>query len=308
MLFLLALLGTTLLANGASAQVDAAGEVEIGVEFFGVGNATRAGDWTGIRILLKDLGDEVRDVAIRLHQLDPDGDTTLHQREVILTPGVSLGAWLYAVMPWSLSPSDAITITVHEADMSGDHPIVGRQIGYERISPKRVVAPDQAMIGVVGRETFGLLQYEERGRSQSEDSITGHELTRIVHSIAVEDLPTEWMGLAPFETIVWTEGDPNLLATGSSAQAITEWVMRGGHLIVVMEPVGDGWFTNTNPLRELLPDVRVTRHEEADLEPYRGLLSRPHEEFKDVPMPTSTVLNTFSPNDDAEAHADPINA
>lgn len=291
-------------ASHAFAQGPEAGneEVEIEAQYFGVGNTIRAGDWAGVRVILRDLSDEPRDVAVRLHMTDPDGDTALLQRVITLTPGRDLATWMYAKMPWSIGPSQALMLTVHEADVSGAEPVVMRQIGYERISPQRVVSPSQSLLGVVGRETFGLLQYEERGRAQEDESIVSHERTRIVHGISHDraELPTEWMGLMPFETIVWTEGDPNLFPQLAMAQALREWVLRGGHLVIVMEPVGDGWFTANNPLRDILPDVTPIRHEEVDLEPYRYLLTRPKPEFDRMDMPGDSVVHSFSVNDSAD--------
>ncbi|MEQ9617499.1 MAG: hypothetical protein RLN60_05630 [Phycisphaerales bacterium] len=290
-------------ASAATAQFDpASGEVEISVDYFGVGDIVRPGDWAGIRLSLNDLGDEPRDVSIRLHAADPDGDTALFQREILLTPGAPAGTWLYMPLPWSLSGSNPLTITVHEADVSGERPVIGRQIAYERVVPKRVASPDNPMIAIVGRETFGLLQYEERGRRQQDESVTSHDLVRVVHSIdpALYGLPTEWLGLAPFEAMVWTEGDPNLLPRLSHAEAIREWVNRGGHLVIVMEPVADGWFAASNPLADLLPDVTVVRHEEASLEPYRDLLVRPRDEYKNIRLPSQTVVHSFVKNPGAE--------
>lgn len=252
-------------------------EVGIAVEAFGVGEVVRAGEWGGVRLALTDFGDRPRAVAVRLHIPDPDGDTAFVQRIVTLNPGLRQGVWLYALLPWRTERTVAFTVTVHEFDVnaSGDDEAsgVGRQLAADRIAPQNVLPPSRPAIGVLGRSPAGgLIAYELPSPSDQTLAATAHELVRIVLDLTPQSLPDRWIGLAQFETLVWLAGDPASLSE-AQAGALTEWVQRGGRLVLTLPAAGQAW-TNprTNPLHSILPSVEAVRREGVNLADHAALL------------------------------------
>jgi hypothetical protein len=278
----------------------AADEVGIGVESFGVGGVVREGDWAGIRLVLSDRGDRPRAVAVRLHLPDPDGDTALMQRTVTLNPGLAQGVWLYGAFPWDLTTSTTFAITVHEFDVNaaGDDPAigVGQQLAADRVAPNIVVPRSRPMFGVVGRSpAAGLTLYENPGPLGQDSPSTSHDLLRPVFDLTPESLPDRWMGLASLESLIWIAGEPSLLSE-SQAQAIREWVHRGGHLVVSVPSVGQSWTSpRANPIHGLLPSVEMRRREGVDLSRHAALL----QPRAGVALPSDATIHELIPVGDA---------
>jgi len=275
------------------------GEVEIAVGEFGVGGVARAGDWTGLRLELTDRTDAPRDAVVRLRLPDPDGDIAMIQRTVTLNPGRTQSVWLYTRTPFSLDPGSVYTVTVREATRTGDEFVAGRQIGAARIGPMQVVGANlgAAMIGLIGRDTMGLDQYETLAPGR-DYAATAHEPVRLVPDLTPLGMPDAWMGLAPFESVVWTEEDPAQLRL-DQAEAIQAWIRRGGHLVVVLPSIGQAWTNErSNRLFDLMPEARVIRREGVDLNRHQPLLTA----GRDLPLPQDAVVHTFRPDPGASVN------
>lgn len=283
------------------APAPAPDEIGIAVESFGVGGTAREGEWAGVRLVLTDLGDRPRAVAVRLHLPDPDGDTALMQRTVTLNPGLAQGVWLYGVMPWGLSGSSTFTVTVHEFDVnaaSADPAVgVGAQLAAERIAPRVAIERSRPLLGVLGRSPAAGLTFYENPAPQSQDTpSTSHELTRVVVDLAPEAMPDRWMGLATYGTLAWLSGEPSALSE-SQAEALREWVLRGGHLVVSLPSAGQSW-TNprANPIHDMLPAVEVRRIDGVDLASHAALL----QPRGGVALPPDATVHQLIPAPDAE--------
>lgn len=291
-------------APPASAQTDVPSEIQIEVERFGVGGSIRPGDWAGVRIRINDSAPKAREVALRLSpRVDPDGDTPIYQRDVTTNPGQWQGAWLYWRVPFWFDQTDVVVISAHEAleagsaDRTGAISVgaapTGRLLGQIRVSPKGYSPADVGMLALVGNRPMSLTRYSVRNLGERWRPL-GHELQELV-TMTPADLPDRWMGYAPFESIVWGGGEPGEVR-GERAVALKDWVNRGGHLVIVLPPVGENW---TNPsaseLNDLLPRVTVRRREGVDLEPYRPLLA----DSRRPRLPKDTVLHEFIPAPDA---------
>lgn len=291
------------LARGQGVQ--SAGPVTAEVRFFGVGAHVRPGDVAGVQVELTDAGSGKvsRRVLVQLHQRDVDGDELLAQRETTLTVGVARSLWLYMWVPWSTSSTSDFTLSIKELapSESPGSPEVGNLLLAKRVRPNQVNATLEPMIAIVGREDAGLSQYrlEDRNRPGNPPSVW-HEATDVVGGIEPRWLCDQWMGLAPFEAIVWTAGDPDELTEGRD-EALIEWVRRGGHLVIVPPVVGSTWFAPRNPLASIMPAVDVTRFEGRSLEPYRNLLTVP-EVANERNLPNSTVLYSFAAQTNAGPH------
>src|SRR5690606_1199411 len=117
----------------------------------------------------------------------------------------------------------------------------------------------EGMIAVMGRRGAGLEAYTVRDDSGTPTPTT-HELTNVVTGIVPEQAPDAWMGWAPYEALVWIDGDPTELRADQAA-ALREWIHRGGRLIVVLPSVGQLWLNNANPLLDIMPAMEVMRRE-----------------------------------------------
>lgn len=288
-------------ANGVGGAVQRQGSVEVSVRQFGVGGVVRPGDWAGVELNLKQIvaGSPLR-IAVQIHKRDPDGDTLLVRREVSLGQGADRAVWLYVPIDWGLRSSDPLTVTVRELsdEATGDEVAIGRQIEATSIFPQTVARATESLIGVVGLESFGIEQYELMAvlRSQPERVRTGHGEYQVVTGITPTDLPDRWMGLVPYEIIIWSESSLGGL-TESRANAIEEWIQRGGHLVIVPDQINSEWFSSDNPLRRVLPVGEFQRREDIDLDQFHNLFIRPQ---VDVTLPDRTVGYIFTPEVDAD--------
>jgi hypothetical protein len=274
------------------------GEVAITAPWFGVGGVVRPGDWTGIRLALTDIGDRQRDVLIRITMPDPDGDYMMWERVVTTNPGVTQPLWMYVRLPWRFSRGDSLTVTAYAAieqagsataGESGWSHAAGRLLGSTRIAPRQVITKTTGLMGIVGSRPMGLMRYS--GVPNIEHLPAGHERYELVQRLDPDILPDRWIGLAPFETIVWNEASPAGLGT-ERADALREWIMRGGHLVVVLPRLGQVWTDPVNnPLHDLMPRVAVRRLEGVDLAGFAPLISK----VADMPMPRDEILHIFTP-------------
>lgn len=302
--------GTAVLSGGADAAAQPAPaqgtqEVTIELEQFGYGDCVRECDWAGVSLVFSDpLADKPRNVEVRLAIRDDDGDTQYRARRMALSMGARVRAWLYLRIPKQTTATSVFTVSIHEVnDTPGGAGTVGRQLAFTRVTPRRVIGPNnddgfRNMIGVIGRRTLGLEQYELRAPDGSVLP-TANEPSVVIGGLGQDgsrQLPDQWEGLAPYEVIVWTEGGPESLED-PRPQALREWVNRGGHLVVVLPAVGSTWFNASSPLKDLMPLVKVNRVEDQSLEAFRGLLCGGG--AVTGVLPGKTVVQSFEPLPDA---------
>ncbi len=306
---------------GSSRAPETLGEVAIEVRQVGLRKA-RPGEWCGFQVQLTDSAAKARDVFVRVEIKDPDGDRAVMQRYAVLNPNTKQHVWLYAWLPFG--PRD-FRFTVHEAeDRAGaigesgsggaagvgggtiDRYRAGRRIGslFYTLPSSSAVDSGTSLIAVLGAPTAGLDQYTGVRSTASNDNAcpTAHGLTETITGLRPDDLPDRWMGLAQFEALVWTgreAGEQPGNLREPQAEAIREWVRRGGHFIVVLPSIGQTWYGVTagasgasaalNPLADIMPDVRPKVNEGVPLEPYRQLLTA----SQTAPMPRNAVVHTF---------------
>ena len=306
----LALIGVPLLPLSlASAQPsqagEATGELELSADQFGLGNASRAGGWIALRARFRDNTDRPREIILQAELRDADGDRPIYRRVVTANPGRWQQATLYVYLPYRLDPSRGIRLTAREATgqdtavTESDDPDApqrataraGRLIAEATAMPGQVLTDYEGVLAIVGDTTHGLSLYASAFNS-SAFSPLAHERTEIVSRIAPLDLPDRWMGLAPFEILVWAGGDPADLGPERS-RALREWVERGGHLVIVVtvENLASWTTSQNNLLRDLFPAAQVRAAEGVDLNTYRNLITR------DVTLglPRAALVHTFEP-------------
>lgn len=286
--------------SATNAPPNAPQEVSIGVGFsgvFGVGDVVRPGDWAGILLVINDTHDQPRNLAVRVSMPDPDGDTIERQRVIASTPGRDQSVWMYVRLPFSFTQGSLLTVSVHEVqgEAAGARTEIGRTLSWTRVQAREVVDAEDALIGVIGRGQYGLDQYENAtGRGNS--IRTSHEMIQIVSGIAPATMPDQWLGLMPYETLVWSDPPPRELGESPNdprPRALRQWVEGGGHLVVLLPTIGETWFAPNNPLADLLPAVTPERLEGVEYEPYRRLLT--DRESDGLPLPGQQVIHVFEP-------------
>lgn len=298
-----ALLGAV--AAPARAQiVGEGGEIQISAPWFGVGGAVRAGDWTGIRLAIEDSAERQREVLLRISLTDADGDRVLYEANVTTNPGVAQQQWMYVNLPPRFRASDVLQVqafaAVEQASPDPTEParfVAGRLLATTRLQAREagLIARTEGLIGVVGARTMGLSRY--MGLPGAVGLPGAHERSMVVTWRDADAMPDRWMGLASYDVVVWNDPPPGSLGT-ARAQALRDWVMRGGHLVVVLPRTGQSWTDEVNnPLFDITPRVRVERRESVDLEPLRALVTTDAR----VVMPKAETLQVFTPAGGASA-------
>lgn len=277
------------------------GEIQVRIATFGIGNRPRPGDWVGVRVELNSRSDRRRDVLVTWSIQDAEGDIARSGRAIVPEPGQWRSVWLYGRLPFTARAGTLFEFNVYEAvqrTMGDGHVeyVPGRQVGGTRVPvPMGAISSDASIIGVVGTRTVGLEQYMVRLPNMA-FSPTGHEPIEVISGLKTTDIPDRWFGLMPLETLVWTasgpEGEPRDLTEGQ-AEAIRQWVQHGGgHLVIVLPAVGQGWLgRRDHPLASIMPAARVEMREGVSLEPYRRLLTSK----TDAVVPQKAVVNVLEP-------------
>jgi len=234
------------------------GDVGVALDQFGLNSIYRPGEMVGIRLELSVPTDspleEATGVWVQWEVPNADGDIAEYGQPRTLTKGRPSQVWLYAPLPPEAAGS-VWSVRVYEF-RDGRR---GRELGGLRISPPAPGFSDEELmmtsfIGVVGDNQMGLNQYTF-GMVNMRNVVTAHENTRVVFGLRPEDLPDRWEGLMLLEALAWAGELPQDLSA-AQAEAIREWVRRGGHFIISLpedtNPWGLGDVGKTD-LQDLLP-------------------------------------------------------
>jgi len=280
-------------AGGVGGGVGVGGEIELTLVQAGVGGFSRSGEWCGLELGVLDRGAVPRNVLLRWAVTDPDGDTARFETVVATTPGRAARAWMYVYLPHGQDFSTSV-VTAHVAEESsgvfggGDGGgaglggvTAGRLLGGVELRSLQVEPAGSEVIGVIGRRSVSIDQYTRSRLTVATGQVVdqAHGAVRVTQ-IEATNLPTRWHGLASFRTLVWVDTDgayDPLRLTSEQASALSEWVRRGGHLVVVMPAVAQPWFgVQQNRLwnNGLLPAATATSHESVPLEPIWPAIGR----------------------------------
>jgi hypothetical protein len=282
------------------------GEIDLTVRSFGVGNNARPGEWIGVWVEISDHADKARNVIVRIVDRDLDGDDALMQRTIVTNPGATQRVWLYMRLPfgdasstdYDLTASDAVASGSGEGDAQQYSP--GRLLGTLRYTVPTSAAVPMGIgtLPVVGPHGSGLEQYmwvPDTTGGFPKYALTGHEFTKVSTGLNLASLPDRWQGYSGITALAWTSAaseDNPLNLRKDQADAIREYVKRGGHFVIVLPNVGQNWLAQpNNALAEILPAAKVTRTEGVSLEKYRTLLTGDTE----VAYPAESVVHSFAP-------------
>lgn len=278
--FLLLLVGIGGCADRTPPGQAQRGTVTVTLDQFGVGSRYRPGAMTGIRVELLSGLDEAGTVFVQWEVPNVDGDIAEYGRTVALTPGMPQILWLYAPLSPRVSAESVWPVRVFMMN-DGQR---GREVGGALISPdatKRGAATRLAassLLATIGAADVGLNDYSF---PQMQQAIRpANENTYVVPGIRPNELPDRWEGLRAFDAVVWsTDVQPTPGLTIDPAQALHDYIERGGHFIIVLPPEGDPWGlaqpVNRPPiLGSLLPTSAPTRHEDVPVEILQPILSK----------------------------------
>ncbi|MEM1185424.1 MAG: hypothetical protein AAGI53_10550 [Planctomycetota bacterium] len=287
----------------------ASGAFELRVVRVGPGGLARRGGWTGVLVEARDRGLQQREIVLRVSVEDRDGDDAHFDRVVASNPGFDQSFWVYARLP---SSGGSLTLSAYSAtetvvDPNAPEGLRGFDAGAlltrTPVDLSRAVVSGEGMYAVVGPNDFGLRQYSA-GSGQSgpreNASPAGHEPTRVATGLAAQELPDRWQGLEPIEVLAWGSDELPSGLTGDQARALREWVLRGGHLVVVLGATDGVWLSEVdNPIHDMMPVIAPPlRREGVDLSLYQGLLTiQPSRD-----LPDSAVVRSFRHADDAGAY------
>ncbi|MEM1098852.1 MAG: hypothetical protein AAGH92_08680 [Planctomycetota bacterium] len=234
-------------AGAGLAQLDRL-SLSVAPEDIGVGGYVRPGQWTPMRVTLDNPSADDVEVTLTWPVRDADGDIAEAQRTAVINAQRTEQMWLYAPLPMNARPETPWTLRVD----SGDTDAQGRSVGLAdpvtvRLDPGRWLPPGTGAIAVMSGQDLGLDDYARQS--------TQHEAIQLIQDVSLEDLPDAPHGLAGLDAIVWTAdtgADPADPTVSSAVlTALREYVLRGGHLVVVLPRVGQTW--TQSPLADLLP-------------------------------------------------------
>ena len=271
----------------------ALGPSQRGAKQFGFGGVYRRGDIIGVCIELtanpQGALEDVTSAWVQWEVPNADGDIVEYGRPVTLTKGQTREYWLYGRLPNNASTNSVWPVRVYEYD-DGRR---GRELGGLRLSPPAgmSVEPMVSLVGVVGRDQLGLASLR---RTQASGLIvyTSHDDTRAVFGIRPSDFPDAWEGLSPYEAIAWSGALPADLSS-VQADALREWVRRGGHLIISLPEDTNPWGlgeSGVSVFEDIMPRTTPRKDEEVLLSELLPVLSKERE----LPQRTNPIDGLLS--------------
>ncbi len=244
--------------NAQGPEIDPVDQVGITINAFGVGGAARAGSWLGLNVSVISEGTP-RAAVIVWEMGDPDGDIAEITTDIVLNPGMNVSAWLYGRLSYRDTLNTEWTLNVYPLDEDGNR--INEVLGTHRFRATNLADSSVSFIGVLGMRPAGLGGYAFNVKSGAHP-VGASERTEIITGIPIAGLPTRWMGLQQYEALVWIDPDPVNLRSEQAA-ALTEWVRRGGRLVIVVPELTQKW--EMTLLTPILPEVEFLTLEDQEI-------------------------------------------
>ncbi len=210
----------------------------------GVSGFVRPGQWTPLRVTVDNPSIDDLELRFTWSVRDADGDEVAAQRTAVINAQRRERLWLYAPIPMSASRDATWTVQAASTEDPGALAIEPVSVG---VSDSRWVLPGTGVIALMSGQDLGLGDYAQH--------VTQHEPLEVVRDLSLADLPDNALGLAGLDAVIWTAetgGDPAGADTPATVfPALREYVLRGGHLVIVMPTVGETW--TQSPLADFLP-------------------------------------------------------
>ena len=293
----------------ASAAAGQAGDVEVELKQFGVGSVYRSGDVAAIRLTLTSSLDDPIPCWVQWEVPNAEGDIGEYGRSLTLSPGAPAPVWLYAPLGPQATNQTVWSVRVFE-ERDGKR---RRELGGTRFSAGQVKSyrhePTHSLIAVIGRNKMGLDEYANPAGPWRDIRPPGsHEDTGVVSGIAPGGLPDRWEGLRSFEAVAWSNALPQELRL-DAANALREYVRRGGHLIVTLPQAGNPWglgAVGQNYLDDLLVQQTPRKDEGVRLSELMGLLSKSDWLRRDIELDIRVFKDLDGSFDAIDNHYEPL--
>ncbi len=273
-------------------------DVAVQLDTFGVGGRFRPGEFTAIRVGLTSNLPEATEIWVQWEVPNADGDIAEHGRSLALTPGKETKVWLYAMLPPDAQGTSVWSVRVFNFEDGQRR----AELGGIRISPRNANATQVAiragMIGVIGQASMRLNTLTAGYANTTARPPGSHEDVAVVLGLQPSEFPDRWEGLKGFETIAWGDAinNPPQDLTLDGAQALRDWIQRGGHLVITLPADGNPWSLGTtsamalHELQDLLPTRTPRRDEGVKLQTLMPVLSKSDE----IPPAIARLNPTFS--------------
>ena len=269
------------IALGASSAANAA-DIDVKVRHFGAADLLRAGGPVAVQLELRSALTGPVEVEIAWELPNADGDVAEHVRRVVLNPGQATRRWVYGTLP----PFGEGTLrdeiySLRLFAIEGGERV--RDLGTVKIAPRapiaetepQFLAPEVDGIAVVGPRTYGLDIFAQARANNVIPSM--HTVTSIGNIREEDGFPDRWEGYATLDALVWGGNIiPPSRLSDDSAQALLEWVERGGSLIIALPAAGDPWSIGTpgrHAFSAILPATAPTRIDDVRVSSLLPLLS-----------------------------------
>jgi hypothetical protein len=211
----------------------AAQEFSITVNSLGIGNNWRAGDVTPLHLTVSSSSKQPISAWVQWEVPDADGDMVLWGRPITLAPMQDTSTWLYAPTRGWDSQDTAWTLRLRELHEN----VPTGELGILLFSPKSVgaIQIDSRLgsIAVFGSRRLGLSGYLPTIPDVKQESAL------LVSGLRAIDLPDAWPCYETLSALVWADAKPDF--SFRQAQALQDWVTRGGHFIMSLPSLGDPW-------------------------------------------------------------------
>ena len=281
-------------------------QVDIQPIQFGMGNAFRPGDLTGLELKLTSGLEEASTIEVVWELPNADGDIAEISRELVLQPGAASSVWLYGrLLPDRTADNFAMTTFITRAYLLDDGQRQ-QEIGQARFSPANLnpkpmgVDLNQDLIGIFGTNEMGLA----RLRIIPNKSVFIPSMNSITFSamnLQPRQMPDRWEGMDSYNCIIWTGSTHTPADLGRArSRALIEWVRRGGNLVICLPVAADPWQFGTTGIHDLeafLPTTTPTRHEGVYFNEIMPIISTSNV----VMNPEATTsIHTFAPEQEQD--------
>jgi len=238
------LLCSSLAAVALAALPVSAADIDVTLLHFGVGDVARGGGPVAMQLQLRSSLPSPVELEVVWELPNADLDIAEHSRSFVLNPGQAQRRWIYGTLPpIGEGMLDSAVFDLRLYERSGGQRV--RDLGTARVGPAiaenapRSLGLENDAVLVVGNRGLGLDIY---GPQRDGLNPAMHTLTAVARITDPDGFPDRWEGYSTFDAVIWASGSITPAAlTEESARALTEWVERGGTLIVTLPSAGDPW-------------------------------------------------------------------
>ncbi len=276
-----------------------AGDIDVKVIHFGAGDIARAAGPLAVQVEFRSALDGPVEIEAVWELPNADLDVAEYSRSFVLNPGQAQRRWLYGVLPpygEGRLRGEVFDLRLYEV-ANGERV---RDLGTAKIAgsnaetPPVFLQPTDDAIAIIGPRNCGLEVFQQGSDTGAIPSMNTR--TQLGNIRDADSFPDRWEGFAAFDAVVWSGGSvPPSRISEDSADALTEWMTRGGNFIIALPAAGDPWSIGTadrHAFSALLPRETPKRVEDVRIADLLPLLSV--SEFLRAPD-ARTRLTTFDP-------------